>query len=223
MNSFVLRKGRSYTRRIKYPGTTSYVKWNVINTGRIGRRAYIYCINFNFHIHHRDSPQIQRHFFNHYKQITFTYWWWQNTFIIIGLTSFTRVLLYDIPELVVPVRRLLLTRKLLNQGFLLVKLKPSLRKFYCHHHDLVDRYGISMSPMIPDMFHLSYALIGPFLIHDWSPSFVLFLLAIVLSALRFADSDYPFGIFKLFWCTSQASDFPMYTLTKWQQSIDLTC
>ena len=35
---------------------------------------------------------------------------------------------------------LLLTRKLLNQGFLLVKLKSSLRKFYGPHHDLVDRY-----------------------------------------------------------------------------------
>jgi hypothetical protein len=37
---------------------------------------------------------------------------------------------------------LLLTRKLLNQGFLLVKLKSSLRKFYGRHHDLVDRYWI---------------------------------------------------------------------------------
>ena len=35
-------------------------------------------------------------------------------------------------------RGLLLTRKLLNQGFLLVKLKSSLRKFYGRHHDLVD-------------------------------------------------------------------------------------
>jgi len=46
-------------------------------------------------------------------------------------------------------RILLLTRKLLNQGFLLVKLKPSLRKFYGHHHDLVDRYGIPVSQMTP--------------------------------------------------------------------------
>jgi hypothetical protein len=36
---------------------------------------------------------------------------------------------------------LLLTKKLLNQGFLLVKLKSSLRMFYGRHHDLVDRYG----------------------------------------------------------------------------------
>jgi hypothetical protein len=42
-------------------------------------------------------------------------------------------------------RGLLLTRKLLNQGFLLVKLKSSLRKFYGLHHDLVDRSGISVT------------------------------------------------------------------------------
>jgi hypothetical protein len=52
-------------------------------------------------------------------------------------------------------RGLLLTRKLLNQGFLLVKLKSSLGKCYGHHHDLVDRYGISVSQMTTDMFHLS--------------------------------------------------------------------
>ena len=52
-------------------------------------------------------------------------------------------------------RGLLLTRKLLNQGFLLVKLNSSLRQFYGRHHDLVDRYGISVSQMIMDMFHLS--------------------------------------------------------------------
>ena len=45
-------------------------------------------------------------------------------------------------------RGLLLTRKLLNQGFLLVK-------FYGRHHDLVDRYGISVLQMTTDMFHLS--------------------------------------------------------------------
>ena len=52
-------------------------------------------------------------------------------------------------------RVLLLTRKLLNQGFLLVKLKSSLRTFYGRHHDLVDRYGISVSQMTTNMFHLS--------------------------------------------------------------------
>jgi hypothetical protein len=52
-------------------------------------------------------------------------------------------------------RGLLLTRKLLNQGFLLVKLKSSLRKLYGRHHDLVDRYGIYVSQMTTDMFHLS--------------------------------------------------------------------
>jgi hypothetical protein len=52
-------------------------------------------------------------------------------------------------------RGLLLTRKLLNQGFLLVKLKSSLQKFYGRHHDLVDLYGISVSQMTTDMVHLS--------------------------------------------------------------------
>jgi hypothetical protein len=44
-------------------------------------------------------------------------------------------------------RGFLLTRKLLNQWFLLVKLKSSLRKFYGRQHDLVDRYGISVSQL----------------------------------------------------------------------------
>ncbi len=54
-------------------------------------------------------------------------------------------------------RGLLLTRKLLNQEFLLVKLKSSLRKVYSRHHGLVDRYRISVSQMTTDhdMFHLS--------------------------------------------------------------------
>ena len=42
-------------------------------------------------------------------------------------------------------RGLLLRRKLLNQWFLLVKLKSSLRTFYGRHHDMVDSYGISVS------------------------------------------------------------------------------
>jgi len=52
----------------------------------------------------------------------------------------------------------------------MVKLKSSLRKFYGRHNDLVDRYGISVSQMTTDMFHLSLTLPGPFLIHDLSPS-----------------------------------------------------
>ena len=68
---------------------------------------------------------------------------------------------------------LLLTRKLLNQGFLLVKMKSSLRKFYGRHHNLVDSYGISVSQMTTDTFHLSQALSGPFLIHDLSPGLQL--------------------------------------------------
>ena len=49
----------------------------------------------------------------------------------------------------------LLTRKLLNQGLLVFKLKSSLRNVYSPHHDLVDRYGISVSQMTTDVFRLS--------------------------------------------------------------------
>ena len=52
---------------------------------------------------------------------------------------------------------LLLTRKLLNQGFLLVKLKLLLGKFYSRHHVWVDRYGISGSQMITDVFRLRWS------------------------------------------------------------------
>ena len=60
---------------------------------------------------------------------------------------------------------LLLTRKLLSKGFLLIKLKSSIRKFYGRNPDLVDRYGISVSQMTTGMFHLSQALPD----HDLSP------------------------------------------------------
>jgi hypothetical protein len=51
----------------------------------------------------------------------------------------------DIPELVVPImifliERLLLTRKVLGQGFQVVRLKSSLRNFYDHHHVLITEY-----------------------------------------------------------------------------------
>ena len=52
-------------------------------------------------------------------------------------------------------RVLLLTRNLLNQRLLVVKLKSLLRKFYGRHHDLVNRYGISVPQISTDMFPLS--------------------------------------------------------------------
>ena len=61
---------------------------------------------------------------------------------------------------------MLLTRKLLNQGFILVRFKSSLWTFYGRHHHLVNRYGISVSRMITDMLHLSQVLSGSFFIHD---------------------------------------------------------
>ena len=147
-------------------------------------------------------------------------------------------------------RWLLLTRKLLNQGFLLVKLKSSLRKFYIHHHDQVNRYGTSVSQMttIYSTWRKHVSVLSSYMafhqvcnqsnttgatsvvgtahpsgapefttVFSWvrvtqclvlsvifcRSLFVLqsfiFLLVIVLSViLRFTDSDYHSGIFKLF-------------------------
>jgi len=50
---------------------------------------------------------------------------------------------------------LMLTRKILNQRFLMVKLKSLLRKLNSRHCDLVNRYGISMSQITTGVFHLS--------------------------------------------------------------------
>ena len=70
-------------------------------------------------------------------------------------------------------RGLLLSVKPLNQGLLLDELKSSHRKFYGRHHDLADRYGISVTNEYMDMFHLSKTLRGPFLGHDLSPGLKL--------------------------------------------------
>ena len=53
-------------------------------------------------------------------------------------------------------RGLLLTRKLVNQGFLLVKLKSSLKTFHGRNPDFVNRSGISVLKLKTDMFHLSF-------------------------------------------------------------------
>jgi hypothetical protein len=47
---------------------------------------------------------------------------------------------------------LLLTRKLLSQGFPVYKLKSLLQRFYGRHNDLVTRYGILLPQMTTDMF-----------------------------------------------------------------------
>jgi len=128
-------------------------------------------------------------------------------------------------------------------GFLVVRLKLSFRKFYHHHHDLVDCYGISVTndwiffvcrnhnPVISSYVFLTYHRVcnksntmgaiceagTPYHSggHEFTPGFwwvlvarsllfcimfcvslfVVFILVIVLPVLRFAFSDYSFGIF----------------------------
>jgi hypothetical protein len=131
-------------------------------------------------------------------------------------------------------RGLVLTRKLLNQGFLLVKLKSSLRKFYGRHHGyvalvvntsrsfphsrlitgfvtrltrrvpLVEQELLTLpvhlsSPPVFSGVRVTRSLVLYVCFVDHCLSFCTFLLAIVLSVLlQYTDSDYPFGIFKLF-------------------------
>jgi len=56
-------------------------------------------------------------------------------------------------------------------------------------------------PLCCLFFFDTWVLITPLVSSNSSCPFVLFLLAIALSVLlRYMDSDYPFGIFKLFFC-----------------------
>ena len=80
-------------------------------------------------------------------------------------------------------RGFLLTRKLLNQWFLLVKLKSSLRKFYGRQHDLVDRYGISVS-------QLTHGYVPPVVNNSWSFPHSWHITGFVASG---AGAAYPFG------------------------------
>ena len=100
-------------------------------------------------------------------------------------------------------RVLLLTRKQLNQGFLLAKLKPSFRTFYGRHHDLVDRYGISVSkwPRICSTCRNRFPVLSSFMTYHPVFSGVHVTRSLVLYVcfvLLYTDFDYPFGICKLF-------------------------
>ena len=49
-------------------------------------------------------------------------------------------------------RSVLLTQKLLQQSYEEDRLKLTLRKFYGHHHDLVDPYDVSLTKLAKDIF-----------------------------------------------------------------------
>ena len=85
--------------------------------------------------------------------------------------------IYDIPELMILImislnfldRGLLLTRKLLNQGYLVVK--SSFRRFTVGNMTWSNCLSISMSKITTDMFQLWQSQTHPFLIHDLLPDF----------------------------------------------------
>ena len=49
-------------------------------------------------------------------------------------------------------RGVLLTQKLLTQGYEKEKLKSYIRKFYGRHHELINRYDVSVSRLTSDVF-----------------------------------------------------------------------
>ena len=67
-------------------------------------------------------------------------------------------------------RGLLRTRKLLNQGFILVKLKSSLRKFSGRHHDLVNHYELSVS-RICSTCRKHFPVLSSFMTYYWICSY----------------------------------------------------
>jgi hypothetical protein len=68
----------------------------------------------------------------------------------------------DILELVVPIMIFLIDGCCWQGRFRMVKLKSSLRMFYGRYHDLVNRYGISVSQMTTDMFPFDVITIRSF-------------------------------------------------------------
>ena len=47
----------------------------------------------------------------------------------------------------------LLTTKLLQQGYVCNRLKSTIKKFYGRHHDILDKYGRSVTSMITDLLY----------------------------------------------------------------------
>ena len=77
-----------------------------------------------------------------------------------------------------------------------------------HRQDLATQ-----APQIPGLNSLVYSTRSLVLyVMFYRSVFVLFLLTIVLSVLLFTDSDYPFGIFKLFFrqCTYIVYIYALY-------------
>jgi len=98
-------------------------------------------------------------------------------------------------------RELLLTQKLLNLGFLAVKLKTSLPTFHGRYHD-VNRCGISVLRLVPlvEQDMLTRPKFLPcFQLGSCSSIFSVHFvdnMDIVLSVLRFTALSTPFDIFK---------------------------
>ena len=101
------------------------------------------------------------------------------------------------------------TRKVLNKGFLVVKLKSSLLKFYSPHHDFVNRYGISVSQMITDNMSNTIS------ISDDVFSGVRVARSLVVCVLFFLDRCLSFRHFSFGHCVVCSSSIGSFWLPLW--------
>ena len=54
----------------------------------------------------------------------------------------------------------------MNQGFVMIKLMSSLRKFSYPYHYMLNHFGVSWSQITRDMLGLQHSQSGPFLTTD---------------------------------------------------------
>ena len=105
------------------------------------------------------------------KRIVCTEWYIYISIVLIRIECVHQTVIWEINQkdnqdrtiqMLFPLSIISYTVYIFMNGFLLVKLKSSLRNFYGPHRDLVDIYGICMSQMTKDMLYLPQTLPGPF-------------------------------------------------------------
>ena len=79
------------------------------------------------------------HFSNFHQLQYSSIWSFHNSYVILELVSRLYSVFLDRVQLV--------TQNLLKQGYIALRLRSPLRKLCVRHHDLVDRYEISISQM----------------------------------------------------------------------------
>ena len=70
---------------------------------------------------------------------------------------------------------------LLQQGYLMQRLKPSLRKFYGRYGNLIQQYGVSFSRILNDILNLDQL--------QWHPNFMILMPSLIFTELRVVSDE----------------------------------